>query len=121
MSVLVLQNVVPVMKLSVILAATTDAGKPLDGAGNIVAADGHIAGIAMDNGIAGDDVAILAQGQCDVIAGGAITAMDYVKVGTGGKFLSADAAALAAGKVIGKALTGASGDGVTFTLLVGTL
>lgn len=118
MSVATIQNVTIVSTWTVKATADTDAGKPITPAGGIAGADAHILGIASQTVLNGEDLSVITQGQAEVIAGGLITAGDYVKVGTGGKFLSADAAAFAAGKVVGKAITGASADGDKFTFMI---
>lgn len=103
------------------------AGDPVNAAGAQAAADAHIIGIATESIATGDlstgsaDTSAMTLGECQVTANGVITAGDYIKVGSTGKFLSADAAALAAGKVVGKAKTGASGDGVKFIAFIGIL
>lgn len=119
-----LQNVIQGTVISTIAAEGINAGVPVKGtttAATNAAADDHILGIAMQTVETDDDLSVLASGQCDVVAGGIITAGDYVKVGTTGKFLSADATAFAAGKVVGKAISSAAADGDSVTILVGTL
>lgn len=114
-----LSNYIPIGLTTFTPTATITAGQPVSPAGAVAAADTHIIGIAIeDTGIAATDDKLstaLWSGEADVVANGAITAGDYIKVGASGKFLSADATALAAGKVVGKAKTAASGDGKTFT------
>jgi hypothetical protein len=117
-----LQNVLVGFRTSAKANTTIAAGQPVDAAGNIVAADGHMLGVALNDAVLNDDIGLLSLGQCDVIAGGVITALDYVKVGTGGKFLSASAADLAAGKAVGKAATTTpNGNNDTVTILVGMI
>lgn len=113
-----LQKVIKGRVLSVVAAEDITAGKPVTAGGNIAAADAHMLGIAMNEVLTGQDLGVLADGQCEVIAGGAIAALSYVKVGAGGKFLAADAAALAAGKVVGKAVTAAAANNDPVTILI---
>ncbi len=103
------------------------AGQPVSHAGALASANGHILGIALEDIATGDlstgnaDTSAMSIGECQVTAGGAITAGDYIKVGSSGKFLTADATAFAAGYVVGVAKTTASGDGVKFIAQIGRI
>jgi hypothetical protein len=101
--------------------AALKAGDPVSAAGAVAVADAHILGVAIQTVANAEDVGVMAIGQIEMVAGGAITALDYVKVGSTGKVLTADAAALAAGKVIGKAVSATTADGQKVTVLVGIL
>lgn len=71
-------------------------------------------GIAWFDGVAGDKVTVelFGKGIVEAVAGGAIVAGEYVEATTGGKALKA-----ATGTGIGKALVGASTDGIVKVLV----
>lgn len=116
-----LSNYTPYNETTFTPAGTILAGQPVGFDGNVAGANAHIMGIAIeDTGVAAtDDLKSTAiTGEIDVVANGAISAGDFIKVGASGKFLSADATAFAAGYVVGYAKTAASGDGKTFTAFI---
>lgn len=102
-------------------AGTIAAGNAVGFDGNVAAANARLLGVAIeDTGTAaGDDTisSALYFGEADVVANGAISAGDYIKVGASGKFLSAGSTF--DNKVVGTAKTAASGDGKTFTAFIG--
>jgi hypothetical protein len=112
-------------RTTITATAIITAGQPYAFDGTVAAADAHILGIATED-IASTDLgtnsaitSAIVAGEVTVTANGAIAAGDYVKVGAAGKFLTASAADLAAGKVVGTAKTASTGDGVDFVLMVG--
>lgn len=121
MPVKVIQNTIAGIVLSVIAAQATDAGTPLTSTGTVVAANGHVFGVAMQTVETSQDVAVAATGYIEMVAGGAITVLDYVKVGSSGKVLTASNTDLTNGKVIGKAMATAGADGDNIMILLGSV
>lgn len=107
-----------VLSRTFVATGTITPGQPVGLDGAVASADAHILGICKFDVDATDYGSVICIGKANVVAGGAITAGDYVKVGTAGKYLSADATALAAGKVVGKALTTVTDDGDTVEIIV---
>lgn len=83
----------------------------------VASAGGDCVGILQNKPASTSEAATVAiSGVSKAVAGGAITAGDKVQVDNGGKFLLA----ASADHVVGRALTGASGDNIVFNVLLGS-
>lgn len=93
-------------------------GQPVGFNGQLAAADAPILGICMEDVDSTHDTGAAMVGIIEVTGGGAIAVGAHIKVGAGGKFLTAVDADRTAGKVVGRAYTICSGDTVKFQALI---
>lgn len=81
--------------------------------GNYASAGAHMIGVTFNPVSAGDQAALDVLGSVPCEAGAVIAADALLEVGSSGKLITRTS-----GKVVGRALTAASGDGAIFTALL---
>lgn len=104
---------VAILTISVQAAAALAQCRAVGADGNYAAAGSHMFGVSYNPASVGEQASVDVLGTVPCEAGAAIAADALLEVGTDGKFITRTS-----GKVVGRALSAASGDGSIFTALL---
>ncbi|GAB3021684.1 capsid cement protein [Bowmanella dokdonensis] len=103
----------PILTLTVIAGADLEGCRAVTRVGAYAAAGASMHGVSATNAYTGDELAVDVMGTTICEAGGVIAADALLEVGTNGKFITRNT-----GKVVGRALEAAAGDGSAFEALL---
>lgn len=104
---------VAILTISVQAAVALAQYRAVGADGNYASAGAHMTGVTYNPATAGEQAAVDVLGTVPCEAGAAIAADALLEVGASGKLITRTS-----GKVVGRALTAASGDGAIFTALL---